>query len=67
MIRDALTNLSSTKILDIVPLVYHPERNESDDSDDGVDIPDNEKVNPFTSLDLQLLKNSYRIYTKNIG
>ena len=40
--------------------MYHPERNESDDSDDGVDIPDNEKVNPFTSLDLQLLKNSYK-------
>ena len=59
IVRDAITQLPSPKILNIVPLVYKPKRRNESDSDNGVDIPDNERVNPFNPVDLQTLNGRY--------
>ena len=60
VIRGAITHLASRENMDIVPFVSPARRRvDSSDSDDGVDIPDKERRNPFEPLDFLLLKRTY--------
>ena len=65
IIRDAISVLSSQNYEKIIPIEFSAREGTDADSDNGVNVPDRAKTNPFTKENLVLINGCYFDLHKN--